>query len=352
MADNEKSDSTAQPDGVVASAALIDFPNPDAWSGKHFLIALTVGLLLAGFVGVIAWSSRSGTSTSGDVTVGLFILLFLAVIVVGFALLARAVWRVDDVLAIHRDGSVQDIFSSLLVPSSFRASINLKRVVEAMAQQGRAGAVVRIAKPNRAAPIDPLIVPFEPIPLDESVPLFVGLEKHAGAARGAMCASQADDASADEGASRGVFRRRILLSGGWLMIAIFAFNAAIGGWESYRARHVTLNAVMWTVYFVVALVGVGGRGAWRSRQQWLLVPGGLASRRTRFRRRDWELHLFQRESSMLIVKNDRRHIWAAYVADGQTHQMARMTTREAVMLLRAWLSPLPTPPLERLSDLA
>jgi hypothetical protein len=64
------------------------------------------------------------------------------------------------------------------------------------------------------------------------------------------------------------------------------------------------------------------------------------------------LHLFRRESSVLIVKNGSRQLWTAYVADDKEHQMARMTTREAVMLLRAWLSPLPTPPLERLSDLA
>ena len=136
------------------------------------------------------------------------------------------------------------------------------------------------------------------------------------------------------------------------MIAIFAFNAAVGGWESYRAGHITFNAVMWTVYLIVALVGLGGRGAWKSRQQWLLVPGGLASRRARFRRRDWELHLFQRESSVLIVSNPWRHLWWAYVADHQTVQMAGMTPRETVMLLRAWLSPLPSPPLEQLSDLA
>jgi len=109
---------------------------------------------------------------------------------------------------------------------------------------------------------------------------------------------------------------------------------------------------MWTFYLILGVVGWGGRGAWRSRQQWLLVPGGLASHRARFRRRDWELHLFQRESSVLIVRNQWRHFWWVYVADRQTVQMAGMTPREAVMLLRAWLSPLPTPPLERLSDLA
>ncbi len=356
MAANPTSDSTAQPDRVVASGTLIDFPAPDSFSGRRVLLGVAVGVLVAGFLGVIGWSTSSGTSTFGRVAWGLVILFVFGPLVVVSVLWARARRRLDDLLAAYRDAPLQNLLQVLFVERSFRPTVGLtvglKKVVEGLARQGREGVVVRIAKPNRGAPIDPLIVPFEPVPLDESVPLFVGLEQYAGAACGGTCTSRADDASADERASRGAFRRRILLGGGWLMIAIFAFNAAMGGWESYRARHVTLNAAMWTVYFIVALVGVGGRGAWRSRQQWLLVPGGLASRRTRFRRRDWELHLFQRESSVLIVRNDSRQIWAAYVADGQTHQMARMTGREAVMLLRAWLSPLPTPPLERLSDLA
>ena len=356
MADDATSDSTVQPDRVVASGTLIDFPNPGAWSGKRVLlgVAIGVGAVVAVFVGVFARSATSGTYISGDVAFCLGAALSFAVPLFAFAGFASgaARRRVDEFMATHRDWAFQEMFSALLVQSWFLRPTNVKRVAEALARQGRTGAVVRIAKPNRTAPIEPLNVTFEPLPLDESVPLFVGLEQHAGAAWEGGYTSQADDASADEGASRGVFRRRILLSGGWLMIAIFAFNAAIGGWESYRARHVTVNSVMWTVYLIVALVGVGGRGAWRSRQQWLLVPGGLASRRARFRRRDWELHLFQRESSVLILRNQWRHFWWVYVADRETVQVAGMTPREAVMLLRAWLSPLPTPPLERLTDLA
>ena len=45
------------------------------------------------------------------------------------------------------------------------------------------------------------------------------------------------------------------------------------------------------------------------------------------------------------------HSGAVYVADSAAVQMARMTPREAHLLLRAWLSPIPPPPLERLSDL-
>ncbi len=356
MADNATSDSTAQPDRVVASGALIDFSDPESFSGRRVLLGVAIGTPIAVFAvgaGVSVASAITGTWISGDVALYLGVALPFAVSVLVFVCYARAKQRrVDEVLAVHQDEPLQEIFSALLAPTLFRVPINLNRVVRAMARQGRAGAVVRIAKPRRTAPIEPLTVPFEPLPLDESVPLFVGLEQEAGTVQEGTGAAQARDVSVDENYSRRGFRRRILLSGGWVMVAIFAFNAAMGGWESYRARHVTFNAVMWTCYFIVALVGVGGRGAWRSRQQWLLVPGGLASRRARFRRRDWELHLFQRESSVLIVKNDRRHIWAAHVADDQTHQMARMTRREAVMLLRAWLSPLPTPPLERISDLA
>ena len=356
MADDPTSDSTAQPDRVVASGTLIDFPNPGAWSGKRVLlgVAIGVGAIVAVFVGVFARSATSGTYISGDVAFCLGAALSFAVPLFAFAGFASgaARRRVDEFMATHADGPLQEIFSALLAQSWFLRPTNVKRVAEALARQGRTGAVVRVAKPKRTAPIEPLTVPFEPLPLDESVPLFVGLEQEAGTVEDETRAAQARDVSVDGGYSRRGLRRRILLSGGWVIVAMFAFNAAIGGLESYRVGHVTFNAVLWTFYFIVAVVGVGGRGAWRSRQQWLLVPGGLASRRARFRRRDWELHLFQRESSVLILRNQWRHFWWAYVADRQTVQMAGMTPREAVMLLRAWLSPLPTPPLERLSDLA
>jgi len=354
MADDPTSDSTVQPDRVVASGMLIDVPAPKSFSGGQILlvVAIGVGVIVAVLVGVFARFVASGTSISGDVAFCLGAGLSFAVPLFVFAGYARAQWRVDQVLTAQRDGSLQDILSALLVQSPFQAPFNLKRVAQSLARQGRTGAAVRIAKPKRTAPIQPLSVPFEPLPLDESVPLFVGLEQEGGTVQDGTRAEQARDVSVDGSYSRRGLRRRILLSGGWVIVAMFAFNAAIGGVESYRVGHVTFNAVLWTLYFIVAVVGVGGRGAWRSRQQWLLVPGGLASRRARFRRRDWELHLFQRESSVLILRNQWRHFWWAYVADRQTVQMAGMTPREAVMLLRAWLSPLPTPPLERLSDLA
>jgi len=248
MADNPTCDSTAQPDRVIASGTLIDFPNPDAWSGRRVLlgVAIGVGAIVAVFVGVFARSATSGTYISSDVAFGLGVALSFAVplgVVAGFASRA-ARRRVDEVMAKHADGPLQEIFSALLVRSWFLRPTNVKRVAEALARQGRAGAAVRIAKPNRAAPIDPLIVPFEPMPLDEWVPLFVGLEQHTGTAQEETGAAQTGNTAIDEKFSRRGLQRRILLGGGWLMIAMFAFNAAIAGWEAYRARRTTFSAVI------------------------------------------------------------------------------------------------------------
>lgn len=143
----------------------------------------------------------------------------------------------------------------------------------------------------------------------------------------------------------------MLFTGGWWVLGLLGFSIVIAAIESLQRRRVTSQLIQWTIIFIVMLFGIGGRGAWQSRQQWLLVPGGLAVRRSRFLKRDWDLHLYSRAESVLIMRHAQKNIWTAYVADATGNSSAGMTPREATMLLRAWLSPLPTPPLERLTDL-
>ena len=93
------------------------------------------------------------------------------------------------------------------------------------------------------------------------------------------------------------------------------------------------------------------RSGWSFRRQWLVAPGGLILRESSFCRRAWKLHLFDRRQSVLIAHRASKRQWVAFVADREMHRQATLTESEAEFLLRAWLSPLRPPPVERLSDL-
>lgn len=90
--------------------------------------------------------------------------------------------------------------------------------------------------------------------------------------------------------------------------------------------------------------------AWlRAGEEWLAVPGGLLVRKSA--RREWKLHLYTPGESLLCLMREETGAWNAIIADTVQCNDARMTGAEAHFLLRAWTSPIPPPPLERLSDL-
>jgi hypothetical protein len=127
----------------------------------------------------------------------------------------------------------------------------------------------------------------------------------------------------------------------WLLQA---YHAAIA-WK------LSFHFFFWTVLLLLSLLGVGGRGAWRMSQQWLLVPGGLVVRTSSFRRRGWKVHLFVRSRSALVAYRQMKLRWTICVADPEANQMTMITPTECHALLRAWLSPLEPPDPDRLSDL-
>ena len=82
------------------------------------------------------------------------------------------------------------------------------------------------------------------------------------------------------------------------------------------------------------------------------MPGGLIVRATRPWRPAAHVHLYNRRDSALIVQQLFRDKWLLCVADGEASGRTALTKKEAEVTLRAWLSPLPPPPVERLTDLA
>ena len=87
-------------------------------------------------------------------------------------------------------------------------------------------------------------------------------------------------------------------------------------------------------------------------KQHLAVPGGLVVRKARWQRGTWQVHLFDSRDSVLCVYREDKHKWRLTVADAETCESTEATKREVDLLLGGWLSPLPPPAVEHLTDLA
>jgi hypothetical protein len=82
-----------------------------------------------------------------------------------------------------------------------------------------------------------------------------------------------------------------------------------------------------------------------------VVPGGLLFRELARRSGTWNLHVFDRRKSVLIAHRGNFNRWTISVGDNDQRRQITVTQNEADLLLRAWLSPIPPPPVEQLSDL-
>jgi len=251
-------------------------------------------------------------------------------------------------------------FASIRRGRRFRAGTmhGLRGVARALAHRSHRDLTIRACKPEFAVPIQPIEVPIEPLPLDESVP-FVGQlgdgdqnDFDTGGSAERQAEVEADGScTLDESDFRRKLKRRISLIGGRWVFGLFLFAWAINALNAVVAWRITWPFVLWTAMLAVFAFGVGGRGAWRSSQQWLIVPGGLVTRRAN-RRGGWDVHLFDRRASVLTAYRHTRNHWFICVADEHTDQIAVVTPTESIALLRTWLSPLDPPPVERLQELA
>ncbi|RMF85618.1 MAG: hypothetical protein D6744_01160 [Planctomycetota bacterium] len=87
--------------------------------------------------------------------------------------------------------------------------------------------------------------------------------------------------------------------------------------------------------------------------RWMLVPGGLLLMSPRRGSTKWNLHVFDRRASVLIAYVIRgvKGAYTVVVADRDHSASRDITDVELDMLLRAWISPLPPPDVERLAEL-
>lgn len=195
--------------------------------------------------------------------------------------------------------------------------------------------------------IDPINVPFEPIPVDESAPAFVDL--CSAVDEDPMQLSKSSGANSfgeDTEFVRRLWRKfSFIYRGTWSIVALILLIA------SARSGSLKSGLIVLGVMLLSILTGSATRGGWKDNEQWFLVPGGIAVRTLQRSARAWDIHLFVRQQSVLSLYRSKQRFWYLFIADSEERKQVQITRAEARMLLRAWLSPLPPPAPDRLSAL-
>ncbi|OWY71852.1 hypothetical protein B7486_09335 [cyanobacterium TDX16] len=216
----------------------------------------------------------------------------------------------------------------------------------------RAGvSAMRVHWTQKPTAIEPLIVSFTPASLNESDEQFVQLADATSKQESAQEKPDGDLRVAPEDSAIGrLLRRNLRLKGGRLMLGILVFNFVFAAIEAYGRWRLTFGLVMWSATIAMYLFASPTGGPLRSKE-WLIVPGGLLLRKQGKDRTKSDLDLFSPQSSMLLALQTRKETWSVIVTDGNRKESVILTSHEADMALRAWLSPIPPPSVEKLVDL-
>ncbi len=225
----------------------------------------------------------------------------------------------------------------------------LESMARGLALQGRVGVTIRSGPPKLATVIDPITVTFEPRLLDEEDASTVELQNALDSTTQVAATADTHKSLIDRFAI-GRVKRNIRRAGGWFLFVVFVLQFISAVVESIETWRVTWHLVMWSLLLSTMMFGVSRSRLSNWRVQWLAVPGGIIIRKAGYRKRKLELHLFGRQSSVLVIHQRTRNLSYVCVADCESHQVGYATPGDVVFLLRAWLSPVPPPPLEQLTD--
>jgi len=207
-----------------------------------------------------------------------------------------------------------------------------------LVSQGRVGFVLRGVPASARTEVEPLQVPFQPVPLNERDPAFGELASH-----------HAPFPATND--SRSWFDRKVLPAvatyTGLVFVAVITLTETVRLLQTGRP---TVKFGMFLGFTAWLVWGLRASPNWQSSCQWALVPGGLI-RRVPARKSSWRLHLFEPAKSILILTGYHGHWSYAYVADAAQSGSLQLRRSELDLLLAAWLSPLRPPRLEEIADL-
>lgn len=298
------------------------------------IIALPVGWGVLALVraGSIAWP----TLALGIVAAVVGVLLYVSVVMTAHQMRAERVLR-------ECAGQGDGVLMGRLVQRGSPIS-----VCEVLVKHERWGVTGRLARERNFTAIEPFCVPFEPQLVGEGEPP-AGLREAAATADGASRGSGADDSAGPRSGRRGVLGR---MKTAYRPVAVVLswMPAALMLWVYWQ------TGSGWWLAIAIILVGVEtfrllGPGALGASRQCLAVPGGVVVRESGFLRQGWRVHVHDRRSSVLVAARKSDAVWFVQVADAAKKSSFLLKPGDVEFLLRAWLSPLRPPGVERLSDL-
>jgi hypothetical protein len=313
-------------------------------------VVASFGVLAAGLA--VAVSHLAGIrGFSASFAVGV---LIAPLFIVSFRLGRRSQERrIARIVSNGPRSELAEVVCAAVQPASWPSDKHpVSELARRLALHGRSDETIRMQWSGESQIIEPLMVAFEPTLLDETDPRFEDFRSAAAPTDNQDSTPSAARSNHDDVLNAHRVKRNMLalLRNAWIVVLMLAFFTFRSAWESYQRRSITLGLLFWVTMITVLLCSPA-RGGWFGTRQWLLTPGSLIVRKARWRDRTSRVHLFERRKSVLCLYQQREEQWLLAVADADACEQTVATDAEVSLLLRAWLSPLEPPPVERLSDL-
>lgn len=328
----------------LRSIGFHDVPHPKAlrsavrWT--TIIVAIPIGFALLALVVVLAMLPPPvNWITLPCVIIPIVVLLWRE--------MERPSSRIVEVLENHRLEGLGVVLDKLFPNDHAPLLWNIASIATALARDARCGVSCRICLPNRAVPVRPIERVFETLPLDETDPHFNDLDSE-DQSQNDKGNPTGSEGNRDDNQFVRRLRRNFAFSGGWLSIAFFAYIFAMAAWEAWQTKRITPHLLMWGLILGTTIFGVGGRGAWTQRCKWILLPGAVILERSVWFSGSPTRLAFPRPESVLFVHQSSRRTWTAHLAGLRKTESVQVTDREATMLLRTWLSPVPEETTKRL----
>ncbi|HVP12861.1 MAG TPA: hypothetical protein VMV94_16930, partial [Phycisphaerae bacterium] len=318
--------------------------------GWRFAISLTLSVLII-VAGIVVSLAVAG---SGLVVPSILAILVVGIMMLILVFLAGKRWE-KQIRRISSEAHDRDLGSLVreaaehyfLAAGPYEVA---KTIAVELARCGRQGVAIRIQSEEPFEQVQPLSVAFEPRLLDEADPAFDELSTALSSAQEKHGAAWKPSSGTDDILGVRRIKRNMILKGSWVLVllpAIFLIRAAF---EGYQRGALTPNLLFWGLMVLLTLYGPA-RGGWFGTKQWLVAPASVIIRKARSCDVTSQVRLFQRCESVLCMQRRKEGPWHVVIADSEGSEQTIATDREVVLLLRAWLSPLEPPPVERLSDL-